>query len=88
MLIIKLEVTPEEKEKLHAAHDAVMKADPALEAEGKDLMEKQHAHEKKVDDAMIKSDPSLAPLIAKMEKERMMHPHGGPGGPPPVARTP
>jgi hypothetical protein len=72
-------LTREEREKLHAAHDAALKANPDLDAEGKDLMAKMEAHEKNVEAAMVKADPSIAPLLAKADKDRMHH-HGGPGG--------
>ena len=74
-------LTGEEKEELRQAHDAAMQADPALDAEGKDLKEKMNAYRKKVDAAMIKADPKVAPIIAKLEAA---HPHHeGPDGPPP-----
>jgi hypothetical protein len=76
-------LTPEEMQELHAAHDAALKANPDLAAEDKELRDKMHAHEKKVDDAMIKADPKVAPLIEKIEKERMHH-HPGMDGPPPA----
>ena len=66
-----------------AAHDAAIKADPSLETEQKDLEEKQKALRKKMDEAMIKADPKVAPLLAKFKDA---HPHHeGPehDGPPP-----
>jgi hypothetical protein len=36
------------------------------------------AFHEKMDAAMIKADPAVAPILAKMK-----HHHGGPGGPPP-----
>ena len=74
-------LTDEERQELQAAHDAALKADPDLEAEGKDLMDKMKAYHEKLDAAMIKADPNVAPIIAKMEAAHQHH--DGPGGPPP-----
>lgn len=92
-------LTDAEKQELHKAHDAAVAADPALETEGKGLMEQMkaahdagekpsedlrdqmHAFHKKMDAAMIKADPNVAPILAKIEAAHQHH--GGPDGPPP-----
>jgi hypothetical protein len=97
-------LTSDEQQELEAAHKAAIQADPSLETEGKDIMEKMkaahesgekpsqdliaqaHAFRKKLDEAMIKADPKVAPIIAKIEAA---HAHrGGPGGPPPPPPPP
>jgi hypothetical protein len=46
-----------------------------------DLIAKMHAFREKMDAALIKADPNVAPIIAKIKAHH--GPHGGPGGPPP-----
>ncbi len=79
-------LTDAERQELMAAHDAAMKADPSLEAEQKDLAEKQQALRKKTDDAMIKADPKVEPILAKLKAS---HHHGVPDhdGPPPDEKS-
>ena len=75
-------LTPEERDQLKSAHDAALAANPALDAEFKDLQEKQKALQEKIKAAMIKADPSVAPILAKMEAAHHHDgPPGGPGGP-------
>lgn len=72
-------LTQDEMDELRQAHEAAFKANPDLEAEGQALREKMDAYEKKLHEAMIKADPKVAPILAKMPPRRP----GGPGGPPP-----
>jgi len=65
-------LTPEEHHELMAAHQAAMQANPDLEQEQKALQDKINA-------AMIKADPNVAPIIAKMEAARQKH-HDEQGG--------
>ena len=98
-------LTDAEKAELKKAHDAAIGADPTLGTEEEalkaahkpgtppsaDEREKMHAFRDKMDAAMIKADPAVAPII---EKIKAHHPHGpgGPGGdhdgppPPPPAQ--
>ena len=77
-------LTDEERQELHAAHDAALQADPDLAAEGKDLQAKMQAYHQKLDAAMIKADPKVEPIITKMEAA---HPHrDGPDAPPPSGK--
>ena len=62
---------PEEKDlwdQMKAAHDAGGKPSD-------DLIAKMHAFRDKMNAAMIKADPDVAPIIAKIKA----HHHGGPG---------
>lgn len=52
-------------------HQNGTKPDEATLAQGKSLREQMDA-------AMIKADPDVAPILAKIKAH---HPHGGPGGP-------
>jgi Spy/CpxP family protein refolding chaperone len=92
-------LTEDQKAELKKDHDAVFAADPSLATEEQELkashqegtppteeeMEKMKAFHDKVDEAMIKLDPAVAPIIAEI-KEHMHHGHG-PGGPPPPASS-
>jgi len=60
--------------------DQMKEAHDAGEKPSADLMAQMHAFREKMDAAMIKADPNVAPIIAKIKAH---HPHGGPGGPPP-----
>ena len=74
-------LTEAEKQQLRAAHDAAYQADPSLAAEDKDLKSKMDAFHEKVRAAMIKADPNVAPILAKIAAH---HHDDGPNGPPPA----
>jgi hypothetical protein len=88
-------LTPAEKAELKKAHDAAIAADPSLETEGAALRAshqpgtppsdadkaKFEAFHEKMDAAMIKADPAVEPILAKMKAHH--HGPGGPGGTPP-----
>ena len=83
-------ISPDEWQELRTARSAALQANPDLIAENKKLMERMRTLENKVDAAMIKADPSLAPIIAKFEANR---PHPGTPAPsttnsPPTASPP
>jgi hypothetical protein len=67
-------LTPEERQELMAARQKAMADNPDLAAQMKALQDK-------INQAMIKADPKVAPIIAKMEAARQQHGDGGPGGP-------
>jgi hypothetical protein len=62
---------------LKTAHETALK-DPDLAAEEKTLHEQEKAHMQKVHDAMLKADPNIAPILAKLEAGH--HHHGPPPG--------
>jgi hypothetical protein len=64
-------------DQMKAAHDA---GGPPSE----DLRDKMHAFRETMDAAMIKADPGVEPILAKIKAH---HPHGGPGGTPPPSNT-
>src|SRR5580698_608809 len=64
------QITPVEWQELRAAHAAALQANPDLTAESRKLAERMHAFEDKIDAAMVKADPTLAPIIAKIEAAR------------------
>jgi hypothetical protein len=74
-------ITPEEWQELRAAHAAALKANPDVVAENKKLLERMSALEQKLNAAMVKADPSVAPIIAKFEANRL-HPGVAVGTPP------
>ncbi len=59
-------------EKMKAAHESGNPPDPSLMEQGKTLHEQMDA-------AMVKADPNVAPILAKLKAHH--HEHGGPGGP-------
>jgi hypothetical protein len=70
---------------LHQAHDAALQANPDLAAQEKQLREQTDALHKQIEAAMVKIDPNVAPLIAKMDADRKKHgDHNGPPPPPPA----
>ncbi len=71
----------EDMDKLKAAHDAALQANPDLAAQEKALHEQMEALHQKIKDAMLKTDPSIAPILEKMEKFHHGPPPGGLGGP-------
>jgi hypothetical protein len=70
----------EDMDKLKAAHEAALQANPDLAAQEKSLHEQQEALHKKIEEAMLKADPSIAPILEKMKKFHHGPPPGGPGG--------
>jgi len=69
-------LTPEEREELKNARQAAFQANP-------DLLDQMKALQDKINAAMIKADPKVAPIIAKLEAAREQHRdgQGAPGGP-------
>jgi len=60
-------LTPEEWQELRTARQAALKANPDFAAKAAQLSAKMRAFEEKLDAAMIKTDPKLAPILAKFE---------------------
>jgi hypothetical protein len=60
-------ITSEELDELHAARSAAIDAHPDLIAETQKLMDRMRALDAKIDAAMIKVDPGVAPILAKVE---------------------
>jgi Spy/CpxP family protein refolding chaperone len=58
-------------QKMEASRDSGTPPDQSMMEQGKALREQ-------IDAAMIKADPAVEPIIAKIKAH---HPHGGPGGP-------
>ena len=68
-------LTEDEKTELKSAHDAALQANPDLATEGKQLHQQMEAFQQKMHDAMVKADPKVEPILAKMH-----HHHGPPPG--------
>ena len=71
-------LTPEDRQELMAARQEAMQANP-------DLADQMKALQQKINAAMIKADPKVAPIIAKVEAARQNHEGGGP---PPNGKSP
>ena len=67
-------LTPEEKQKLRAAHKAAMQ-DPAVQAAKANKSSNKRAFRMAVRNAMLKSDPTVGPILEEMKEER--HPGKG-----------
>jgi hypothetical protein len=65
-------LTPEERDKVKAAHDKAIQQDPTLDQKMKEAHQVMENARKAMHAAMIKADPSVEPILAKM----MTH-HGG-----------
>ena len=63
-------LTPEDMQELRTARTNAMQSDTNLMADGKNIADKMRKFEDALDAAMVKSDPSLAPIIAKFEAGR------------------
>ena len=86
-------LTEAEKAELKKAHEAALAADPTLKTEEEalhaahkpgtpptdDQKAQMHAFREKMDAAMIKADPAVEPILAKIKAHH--HGPGGPGGP-------
>lgn len=88
-------LTDAQKEELKAAREAAFTADPSLKTEA-DALKASHesgtppsdsdkaswkAFQEKLNAAMIKADPNVAPILAEIKA----HHHSGSGSPPPSA---
>ena len=62
-------LTPEEKQKLRAAHKAAMQ-DPAVQAAKANKSTDKRGFRTAVREAMLKSDPSVGPILEKLKEER------------------
>ncbi len=60
-------MTPEEWQELRNARQAALKENPELATKAQELSAKMRAFQEKLDAAMLKSDPHLAPVLAKFE---------------------
>jgi len=67
-------------QRLRAARDAVFQANPGLQAKNAKLIEEMRALQDKIDAAMIKADPTIAPLLSRFEGGRP-HPVNTPATP-------
>jgi hypothetical protein len=68
--LTQVSLTPNDMQELRAARSAALQKDPNLQTDGLKIMERMRAFEDKLDAAMVKSDPTLAPLVAKFEAGR------------------
>jgi len=68
-------LTQDERTELKAAHEKADQDNPDLAAQGKQLREQFRDFEKKMHEAMIKADPKVEPILAKLEAG---HHHGPP----------
>ena len=55
-----------QKEQVQDEHAAVLDANPGLQDQARQISEKMHAFQEKLNAAMVKTDPSIAPLVAKL----------------------
>jgi hypothetical protein len=79
-------ITPDEWQELRAARSAALQANPDFVKKHNKLLERLRTLEDKLDAAMIKADPAIAPMIAKFEANRT-HP-GAPVSAPSDATVP
>jgi len=61
-----LMISPGELQQLRVAREAVLRTNPDLAAEYKQIMDEMQAQQTKVDAAIIKADPKAAPIVAKL----------------------
>jgi len=71
-------------QQLRAARNAVMQANPDLAVEYKEIINEMQAQQTKLDAAMIKADPKVAAIIAKLVelRQRNASPAPAPGNHP------
>jgi uncharacterized membrane protein len=69
------QLSADDKAKLKAAYESAIQSNPDLKTEGEQLRQQEEAYHKKLNDAMIAADSSVAPLL-----EKMHHHHGPPPG--------
>lgn len=63
-------LTPEEKQKLKSARETA-KSNPAVAEARKKLMEDRKAYHEALSSAMLKTDPSLQPILEKFKEAKV-----------------
>jgi hypothetical protein len=63
------ELTPAERQQLKAAHEKALQ-DPAVKAAEGEKTTDRRAYQKSVHDAMLRADPTIAPILEKMRAHR------------------
>jgi hypothetical protein len=63
-------LTPDERDKVKAAHDKAIELDPTLDQKMKEAHQLMESARKEMHAAMIKADPSVEPILAKMMTHR------------------
>lgn len=58
---------PADWQELRAAHQKALQADPDLLAKAAELTQRMRLFQAKLNAAMVKNDPKIAPIIAKFE---------------------
>jgi len=88
-------ISQDEMHELSQAHDTAFKSNPSLQADVKSFMEAQQAMQaraialqEKIKGAMIKADPKVEAIFAKMEAGMSQRPGGMPMPPPPSTPPP
>jgi len=75
-------LSEQERAQLKEAHDKATQQNPALEQAMKDAHQAMQKARKDLHDAMIAADPSIAPILAKIEPPKREGQRKGPGGGP------
>jgi len=63
-------MSPGDWQKLRSTRDQVLQSNPDLQAEYKQILKKMDGQQATLDDAMIKADPAVKPVIAKLVELR------------------
>ena len=72
-------LSPAERAQVKAAHDKAIQQDPSLEQKMKETRQAMESARKEMHAAMIKADPSVEPILAKMMPPRWVEKHQGSG---------
>lgn len=73
-------LSEEDRQKVKAAHDTAIQKDPTLEQGMKDARQAMEKARKAMQDAMVAVDPSVAPILAKMNPKQGGPDQKGPEG--------
>jgi hypothetical protein len=68
---------PSDVQQLQTVREATLQANPDLAAEYKGIVDEMQAQQAKIEAAMVKADPKVAPIVAKlaaMRQSSMPHP--------------
>ena len=69
------QLTDAERAQVKTAHDAAIQQDPALEQKMNEIRKSMEAARKELQDAMIKIDPTLEPILAKITAPKLGRKH-------------
>jgi hypothetical protein len=75
-------LAPNEWQEFRSARQAILQSNPDLNTEYKAIIQAMQDQQAKLEEAMVKADPKVAPIVAKLAALRQRNGGGAPGAAP------